>query len=40
MTVVPKHARHEGGMKCIRKMCQLMERYDGHRGDVKVLVEV
>ena len=27
-------------MKGIRKVCQLMERCDGHRGDVKVLEEV
>ena len=31
---------HQGGMKCIRTLCQLMERCDGHWGDVKVLGEV
>ena len=38
--VVRKCASHEGGMKCIKQVCQLMERYDGHGGDVKVLEEV
>ena len=27
-------------VKDVRKVCQLMERYDGHGGDVKVLGEV
>ena len=33
MTVVRKCFRHEGGVKGIRNMCQLMERCDGHGGD-------
>ena len=40
MTVVRKCDNHQGGVKCIRKVCQLMERYDGHGVDVKVLGEV
>ena len=35
MTVVRKCDSHQGGMKGIRKMCQLMERCDCHGGDVK-----
>ena len=27
MTVVRKSDSHQGGVKCIRKVCQLMERY-------------
>ena len=40
MTVVRKCASHQVGVKGIRKVCQLMERCDGHGGDVKVLGEV
>ena len=40
MTVVRKCASHQGGVNSIRKVCQLMERCDGHGGDVKVLEEV
>ena len=29
-----------GRCECTTKVCQLMERYDGHGRDVKVLVEV
>ena len=35
MTVIRKCDSHQGGVKGIRKMCQLMERYNGHRGSVK-----
>ena len=31
---------HHGVVKGIRKVCQLMERCDGHGGDVNVLGEV
>ena len=30
----------EGGVKDVRKICQVMERWDGHGVDVKVLGEV
>ena len=40
MTVVRKCDSHQGGVKGIRKVHQLMERCDGHGGDVKVLGEV
>ena len=30
----------QGDVKCIRKACQLMEKYHGHGGNVKVLGEV
>ena len=40
MTVIRKFDSHQGGVKCIRKVCQLMERCDGHGGDVKMLGEV
>ena len=30
----------QGGVKDVRKVCQLMEKCDGHREDVKVLGEV
>ena len=40
MTVVRKCDSHHGVMKGIRKMCQLMERWDGHGEDVKMLKEV
>ena len=35
MTVVRKCDSHQGGVKGIRKTCQLMKRCDGHVGDVK-----
>ena len=35
MTVVRKCDSHQGGVKGIRKVCQLIERCDGHVGDVK-----
>ena len=35
MTVVRKCDSHQGGVKCNRKVCQLMERCDGHEGGVK-----
>ena len=35
-----KCASHQGGVKGIRKVCQLMQRCDGHGGDVKLLREV
>ena len=31
---------HQGSVKGIRTVCQLMERCDRHGGDVKVLWEV
>ena len=40
MPVVRKCASHQVGVKGIRKVCQLMERCDGHGGDVKVFGEV
>ena len=40
MTVVRKCDSHQGGVKCIRKVCQLMKRCDGHVGDVKVVGEM
>ena len=30
----------QGGLKDVRKVCQMMERFDGYGGDVKVLMEV
>ena len=30
----------KGGVKDVRKVCQLVERCDGYAGDVKVLGEV
>ena len=30
----------QGGGKDVKKVCQLMERCDGHGGDLKVLGEV
>ena len=30
----------QGGVKDVRNVCQLMERYDGHGGDLKMLGEV
>ena len=38
MTVVRKWDSHQ--VKGTRKVCQLMERCDGHGGDLKVLGEV
>ena len=35
MTVTRKCVSHQGGVKGIRKVCQLMERCDGHGGGVK-----
>ena len=35
MTVVRKCDSHQGGVKGIKKVCQLMERCDGHGGGVK-----
>ena len=32
-----KKKKKMGGVKDVRKVCQLMERCDGHGGDVKVL---
>ena len=32
VTVVRRCANHQGGVKCIREVCQLLERYDGHGG--------
>ena len=40
MAVVRKCDSHQGGLKGIRKVSQLIERSDGHGGDVKVLGEV
>ena len=40
MTVVRKCDSHQGGVKGIRKVCQLMERCYMVMGDVKVLEEV
>ena len=40
MTVVRRCGSHQGGVKGIRKVCQLMDRWDGHGGDVKALWEV
>ena len=35
VTVVRKGDSYQGGVKAIRKVCQLMERCDGHVGGVK-----
>ena len=40
VTVVRKCDSHLGGVKGIRKVCQLMERCDGHVGGVKGCEEV
>ena len=37
VTVVGKYNSHQGSAKCIRKVCQLREKCEGHGGDVKVL---
>ena len=34
MTVGRKCGSHQGGVKCIRNVCQLMERCDNYRGGV------
>ena len=40
VTVVRKCDSHQGSVKGIRKVWQLMGRWDSHRGDGKVLCEV
>ena len=40
MTVVRKGDSYQGDVKYIRKVCQLLERYDGYGGDVRVVREV
>ena len=40
MVVVRKCDSHQGGVKAIRKVCQLMERCEGHGGGVKGSVEL
>ena len=40
VTVVRKCDSHQGDVKYIRKVCQLLERYDDYGGDVRVLREV
>ena len=40
MAVVRKCDSYQGGVKDIRKVCHLVERSDGHGGDIKVLGEV
>ena len=40
MTDVRKCDSHQGGVKGIKKVCQLMERWDGHGGGVKGCGEV
>ena len=35
MTVVRKCDGHQGDVKCIRKVCQLIERCDGQLGEVR-----
>ena len=35
MTVEGKCDSHQGGVKGIRKVCQLMERSDGCGGDIR-----
>ena len=40
VTVVRKFDSHQGGVKDIRKVYQLMERCDGHVGGVKGCGEV
>ena len=40
MTVVRKCDSYQGGVKSIRKVCQLMEKCDGQGRDVTVLGEV
>ena len=40
MTVVRKCDSHQGVVNCIRKVCQLIERCDGHVRGVKGCGEV
>ena len=40
MTVVRKCGSHQGGVKGITKVCELMKRCDGHVGGVKGCGEV
>ena len=40
VTVVRKCGSNEGGVKYIRKVCQLIERCDVHGGDVRGYGEV
>ena len=40
MTVVRKCDSHQGGVKGIRKVCQLMARRDGHLEGIKGCGEV
>ena len=40
MTDVRKCDSHQGNVKGIRKVCQLMEKCHGHGGEVKMLEEV
>ena len=40
MTVVRKLESHQGGVIGTRKLCQLMQRCDGHVRGVKVCGEV
>ena len=40
MTVVRKCDSHQEGVKGFRKVCQLMETYDGHGGGVQGLGEL
>ena len=40
MIVVRKCGSRQGGVKGIRKVCQLMEKCDGHVGGVKGCGEV
>ena len=38
--IVQKVPHSSGGVKDVRKVCEVMERCDGHGGDVNVLGEV
>ena len=40
VTVVRKCDSHQGDVTYIRKVSQLLERYNGYGGDVRVLWEV
>ena len=40
VTLVRRFGNHQGGVKGVKKVCQLMEGCDGHGGDIKVLGEV
>ena len=35
LTVVSRCKSPQGGVKVVRNLFQLMERYDGHEGDVR-----